>query len=200
MTLFEPPSTALKLINFVLFQVVWFAAVEGAAECLLLLGPAVAIAFACIHLRLVDRHERAREFGFLTGVTLLGALLDAGLAAIGATVYPTSGPGSPGSWPAVLSWLPPAWILSLWLAFACLPRFSLAWLRGRYALAAVLGALGGPLSYLGGVRLGAVALGESPALTLVALGVEYALAMPLILHRAPGLRARSGDAGASAAD
>ena len=194
-----PPSTAAKLINFVLFQVVWFAAVDGAAEGSLLVGPACAIAFAIVHLLLVDERRRFAEFLFLAGVTLLGALLDSGLFAIGATSYPTSGHEVIGSWPPEISWLPPAWILSLWLAFACLPRFSLSWMRGRYVLAAGFGAIGGPLSYLAGVRLGGVALGESPALTMGALAVEYALVTPLILHLAPGLR-DSSSAAAPASD
>lgn len=194
MTTIEAPGTALKLLNFVLFQLVWFAAVDGAAEGVLLVGPAAAIGFAVLHLTLVKDYERWREFRFLVGVTFLGALCDACLLAMGATIYPTSAPGAVGAWPVVLSWLPPAWILSLWLAFACLPRFSLAWLRGRYGLAVALGAIGGPFSYMAGVHLGGVALGESPTFTLGVLAVEYALVMPLLLRLAPGLRPGSGSA------
>ncbi|MFT7679668.1 MAG: hypothetical protein ACI8QC_003673 [Planctomycetota bacterium] len=194
MTSFEAPGTALKLLNFVLFQLVWYVAVDSAADGMLLVGPAAAVGFAVLHLTLVKEHERWREFLYLAGVTLLGALCDAGLFAMGATLYPTSATGAVGAWPEVLGWLPPAWILSLWLAFACLPRFSLAWLRGRYRLAAVFGAIGGPFSYMAGVHLGGVALGESPTFTLGILAVEYALVTPLLLRLAPGLRPGSSSA------
>jgi hypothetical protein len=54
---------------------------------------------------------------------------------------------------------------------------SLEWLSGRYALAAVLGAVAGPLSYLGGERLGAITV-ESP----LAIGIEWAIATPLLVY------------------
>jgi hypothetical protein len=186
-----------KALNFVLFQVVWFLAVSSAADGELLIGPAAAAVFLVVHLVQVHERERPYELAYILGVTLLGAALDAGLFALGATGYPTSGVGAVGAWPDGLAWLPPGWILSLWLAFACLPRFSLAWLRGRPGLAAGLGAIGGPLSYLGGARMGATAV-ETPALTIVALAVEYALVTPLLLALAPK-PSHAPEQGASAA-
>jgi hypothetical protein len=53
-------------------------------------------------------------------------------------------------------------------------------LRGRPALGAVLGLVGGPLAYLGGEKLGAVALVQ-PVPALAALAVVWALATPLLL-------------------
>jgi hypothetical protein len=79
----------------------------------------------------------------------------------------------------------PPWITALWIGFATLPRFSLAWLRGKPWLAALLGGVAGPLSYLAGVRLGAVAVGAHPLLTFGVLAAEYALVTPLLLLLAP---------------
>jgi hypothetical protein len=67
-------------------------------------------------------------------------------------------------------------------------RGSLSWLVGRYALAAVLGAVAGPLSYLDGAKLGAVTLHPSRAFSIAALAVGWAVVMPLLVWLAHGRR------------
>ena len=169
-----------KAVNFVVFQLVWFAAVGGAARGHLWIGPVAGLAFLGLHLWMTPAGDRSAELRLVLGFTLLGAALDSGLKAFGLTVYPTSS----AAWPEALAWLPPGWILALWGSFACLPRFSLGWLSGRYALAAVFGAVGGPLSFLGGERMSAVALHEEQTRTLIALSIEYAAVTPLLLWMA----------------
>lgn len=78
------------------------------------------------------------------------------------------------------SWFPPAWLLSLWPVFASamMAGHSLEWLKRRKALAAVLGAVVGPLSYSGGGRLGALEL--DGLRSVVTLAVCWGLAMPAL--------------------
>lgn len=161
-----------NLANFLLFQLAWFAAVEGAARGSLWGGPLAVAVIVIVHLALVT--EKGRELRYLLVVGLLGTAVDSGLFALDITAYP--GTASTWSGPFV-----PPWIVSLWVAFATLPRFSMAWLVARPALAALLGAVGGPLSFYAGVRIGAVAPGGSPLLTAGVLALEYAVATPLLL-------------------
>lgn len=174
-----------NLINFVLFQSFWFAAVVGAAKGNLWIGPAGCLAFLALHLFMIRPGEgRGRELVYVLGFGVAGSLLDSWLASIGVLNYPTS-----TAWSA---WLVPPWISSLWVAFAMLPRFSLSWLGGRPWLAVVFGALGGPLSYMGGARIGAVAAGEPELLTYGALAAEYAIVTPLLLLLSPARRSAGG--------
>jgi hypothetical protein len=79
----------------------------------------------------------------------------------------------------------------LWAWLRCFQRSSdssARWLAGRPALAALLGAVGGPLSFAAGARMGAVGVGPTPALTWGVLALEYALATPLLLLLAPHAR------------
>jgi len=73
--------------------------------------------------------------------------------------------------------LPPLWILSLWPVFATsmVEGHSLAWLSKRPGIAAVIGAIVGPLSYSGGARLGGLEL--DGVRSLVTISVCWALAM-----------------------
>ncbi len=180
-----------NLANFLLFQGAWYAAVEGAARGSMWLGPAAVAAIVLVHLMLVSGWRR--ELGYVLGVGALGAVLDSGLSALGATLYPTSsGVWSellPGAWPEALA---PPWIISLWIAFATLPRLWLAWLRKRgAAMAALLGAIGGPLSYFAGTRLGAVAAADPAWWTWIALSLEYAIVTPLLFKWAAPLESRN---------
>jgi hypothetical protein len=76
-------------------------------------------------------------------------------------------------------------MLALWVNFA-LAIDALAWLGRRPVLAAMLaGAVGGPLSYLAGARLGAVTLGPSEPVALAAVAVVWMVAMPLLLFVLP---------------
>lgn len=162
-----------NLLSFLSFQGAWFVAVEGAARGSMWAGPAAAAVVAAVH---VARSARpAREIAFLLGVGLAGTLADTALHALEVTGYPTSREG----WPFLFV---PPWITALWLAFATQTGTSLAWLAPRPWLAALLGAVGGPLSYLAGVRIGAVATGEPAWATWVGLAVEYAVATPLLLR------------------
>jgi len=76
----------------------------------------------------------------------------------------------------------PAWMAMLWASFATTLRHGLGWMRGRWTLAAALGAASGPLAFWAGERLGALELGGTPA--LLALAVEWGAALPLLLRAA----------------
>lgn len=77
-----------------------------------------------------------------------------------------------------LAGLAPYWILALWAQFATTLNLSLAWLKDRALLAATFGAVGGPLAFWAGQRLGAL---EAPSLAaaLAAQALGYALLVPL---------------------
>ncbi|MGE0443252.1 MAG: DUF2878 domain-containing protein [Gemmatimonadales bacterium] len=74
----------------------------------------------------------------------------------------------------------PPWILVLWLQFGTVLRHALRWLRSR-PLAALLGAVGGPLSFRAGEALGAVDFGDHRLRSLAALAAVWAFAMPLMI-------------------
>ena len=166
-----------NLANFALFQAGWFACVLGGVRGEMWWGPIAVAAIVLLHLITLSRPDlRIRELVFILVVGTVGTGLDTVLRGLEVTAYPTSPPGV----------LVPPWIAALWFLFATLPFHSLGWLRGRPALAFVLGAVGGPLSYFGGLRMNAVDVGPEPLWTWVGLGVEYALVTPLMLWCTPG--------------
>jgi hypothetical protein len=71
-------------------------------------------------------------------------------------------------------------MVALWGEFAIALNVTLRWLKRRPLLAMLLGAVFGPLSFLGGVRLGGARfVDEVPA--LITLAVMWAALMPLVM-------------------
>lgn len=158
-----------KLINVVLFQAAWFAAVLGAARGMLWLGPLSMIPVLAVHLALQE--NRGGEAKLLLAAGLLGFLYD--------TTFVAGGVFTPLQhlFPRPFS---PPWMICLWLNFAATLNVSLVWLRGRYLLAVLFGAAGGPLAYYGGARLGATeALPTTTGILLLAIG--WGIMTPLLV-------------------
>ena len=158
-----------KLLNAALFQVAWFAAVLGAARGMPWLGPIVMIPILAIHMTL--QQNRQGELKLLMAAGVLGFLFD--------TVFVAGGIFSPLQhlFPRPFS---PLWMVCLWLNFAATLNVSMAWLSGRYLLAAAFGAIGGPLAYYSGAGLGATEALPTPNGMLL-LAVGWGLMTPLLV-------------------
>lgn len=178
------PTRGWVLANVALMQAGWFVCVLGAARGWPALGTAAVGAILLWHLW---RTPYPRREAMLIGAVLaLGAVFDGTVLAADAVAYPN------GQW---FAWLTPHWMLALWALFAVSLNVSLRWLRQRWALAALLGAVAGPLSYLAGVRLGAARFIDEP-LALALLGLGWALTMPALLvlaERFDGVAPRAGE-------
>lgn len=161
------------LLNVILFQIGWFACVLGAARGLPWLGPVVVALALGLHLALA--HDRFAEARLLAGAALLGFFLDSAQAAAGLFAFATA---------STVAWLSPPWMVALWPNFATTLHTSLQWLTGRYGLASALGAVGGPLSYYAGGRLGALSFPAEPLVSLLIIGLVWAIATPLLLKLA----------------
>ncbi|MFN3310475.1 MAG: DUF2878 family protein [Thermomonas sp.] len=165
-------------LTLLAYQATWFAAVIGAGHGLWWPGVAAAALFAAWRLAVSPR--RALELRLVLVALALGLALETLWVRGGLLEYRAT-------WP----WLAaPGWILALWLAFALT---LLGYLQRHLGLAALLGAIGGPLAYWGAARGWGVARFPDPAWHgLLALAAGWALAMPLLSWLARrGLQAES---------
>ncbi len=76
--------------------------------------------------------------------------------------------------------LPPVWLTGLWGAFATIIPLCFTWLQERIWLACPLAAISGPMSYIAGGKLGAMSV-DPEWTSLVMIGIEWGLAMPLLV-------------------
>ena len=157
------------IINFVLFQIGWFASVLGAAKQLPWLGVIVVAVIVAWHL--LQAKQVKPELVLLVLALLIGGLFDQLMLINGLISYQAHG------WSISLL---PAWILALWAVFVTVLNVSLRWMRGKWLVAILFGAIGGPLAYMGAEKLGAVTLNALP-MSYVALSVGWAILTPLLL-------------------
>ncbi|MGH7965846.1 MAG: DUF2878 domain-containing protein [Candidatus Binatia bacterium] len=159
----------LTLINLASFYIGWFACVIAAGQGHPLIGPVIVAVLLGFHFFLLS--DTSREARLIIGVGILGSTLDTLLMWSGLYSFPGHS----------MAWLCPLWITALWMIFATTLHTSLRWLAGRYALAAILGAVGGPLSYYAGARFGALTLYPHPTLTLATITIVWAIVMPVLI-------------------
>ena len=152
-----------NLCNFIAYQLAWFAVVLGAAHGHALEGTAVALLVTGVHLWL---RRDPMEFKLVGVAVVLGLVIDSTLAATAQVRF-----ASAGNLPVA-----PFWMLGLWMSFATTLNHYMHWLMRRPAIAALGGAVFGPLAYLAGAKLGALAL-PSPVTALPLLAVSWTVAM-----------------------
>lgn len=157
------------VVNFLTFQIGWFSCVLGAANGYPLVGPAVVAAVLMLHFNLVD-HPR-RELVLIALAGMMGAVFDTVLVRSGWLAYPNG---------MLIEATAPYWIVAMWLLFASTINLSMRWMHNRYAAALLLGAIGGPLSYLAGERLGGLVF-DDRTMALIALAIGWGAVTPLLV-------------------
>ncbi|CAN5343280.1 DUF2878 domain-containing protein [soil metagenome] len=163
------PTRTVQLLNFVLFQIAWFAAIIAAAHDCPGWGTASVIVVIAWHLAVSARP--AQEAILVVLVSLLGLVIETLTNSRGYIAFASGQP---------IAWLPPYWLIALWGNLAIALNVTMRWLKGRAWLSAALGAIVGPLSFLSGVRLGGGTFVEMvPA--LIMMGIAWAVAMPIVM-------------------
>jgi FtsH-binding integral membrane protein len=155
-----------SLLNYLFYQAGWFACVLGAAAGRPWLGFLLAATLVGAHLWLAG--DRLHELRRVALAVAVGGLVEAVQIAAG-TYHFTSG--------TVMTGLPPPWLLIMWAQMATTFDFSLRPIVSRPVAAMAFGALGGPLAFLAGERLGAVTLQRPLGPGLLLLAISWAFAM-----------------------
>lgn len=169
---------ATYLLNYGAYQLGWLAAILGAAAGYGTAGAGVGFALTAGHVLLA--RDRRGELTLVVAALVCGMAVESWQIASG--TYRVLADASPGG-------LPPLWLLALWAQFATTFRFSLRRIMTDPRAALVFGALGGPIAFLAGERLGAVVLAVPLGPGLARLVVAWALALAALASGARRLAA-----------
>lgn len=159
-------------LNAALYQAGWAACILGAAHGVPWVAPVATAAIVGWHL--VRARRVAAELVLVCTAASTGLMFETALLQTGWVHYPG------GSGPGLLA---PLWMAALWGLFATTFNVSLRALRERVVIAAMLGAVGAPVAYYAGARLGALDL-VSPVPALAAIAIGWAIATPGLLRLA----------------
>ena len=164
------PAMKQEIVNLAVFKIAWSAVVISAAAAVPVIGViAVAIAVA-LHLRASSNAES--EARLLLVAAAMGLAWESILVLSGLLNYSTGN---------LLPGMAPYWIVAMWVLFATTINSGMRWLRRNRAVAAIAGAIGGPMGFFAGASIGAVEL-ASPVISLIFIGVGWAVMLPLLVH------------------
>ena len=175
----------MSALNLLGYQAIWCATVYGAANDRWYLG--LALLLPCALWQIGRSRWPRADLALVLLAAVLGFAVDTAFAASGWLRYAS---------PLPAETLAPFWILAMWMAFALTLNHSLAFLKRHVGVAALIGAVGGPLAYwAAGTSFGAVSLSDPRWRVLAALGLAWAVLVPLLAGMAERLvRAFPADA------
>jgi hypothetical protein len=157
------------LLNVALFQLIW-------ALCVIGQDTWVWLALGLIMIHLLLSPARRADLQLMGVMLILGSTVDGLLHLVGFFTFRQ--PGFPI----------PLWLAVLWVGLATQPHYSLGWMKKRLLLASVFGAVGGPLAYWAGVRIGAAEFGLPLLTSLFILAIIWSMLWPTAMYAADRFR------------
>ena len=158
---------SLMIQNFILFQLGWLSCVlGGASKDYSWAGVAVVAAIVAVHLMRADRIRN--EIMLIAITAIIGTAWDSSLMMAGLFSFSNG---------VLIAGLIPFWLIAMWALFATTLNVSMRWMKNKYLIASAFGAIGGPIAYYAGHRIGAVDFNDTIT-ALIAVGVGWAVIMP----------------------
>ncbi|WP_194755549.1 DUF2878 domain-containing protein [Aliidiomarina indica] len=152
-----------RIVAFVVFDFVWLSAVWGRESWLWLTALLIGLMFASAP-KVLWQQRRAFFAILVVGLAIEWATVIAGVIQF---------TGTSGI---------PAWLYMLWIGFTGMALVVFDWLHRRYLLAAIAGAIFGPVTYLAGARFGAAELLLVTPAIIAVYAIAWALLMIFIAH------------------
>ena len=149
--------------NVLIYQAIWFLSVLGGTS-----GALGGILLLFIHL--IFSPVRGADLRMMGLLLFVGLLVDGTLHQMGFISFTVTG------FPI------PFWLMVIWLGLAITPHHSLAWLQHRLLLSMLFGAMGGPVAYWAGVRLGAATFNYALLPSLFTLSLIWAFLWPAVMY------------------
>lgn len=162
-TRYRPGPGPSKVINGVLFNLSWLAILMTQSS---IIAPVIVAVYLLVHFAVIGNGKA--ELLLIAAVTAMGGVLDQLLFLAG--LFNLEGAAATA----------PLWLTCLWPVFATTLLHAFKPFRTRLYFAAALGAVGGTLSYVAGVRLSVIDFG-SPFWGPVLIGLLWSIIFPLLL-------------------
>ena len=130
------------LFNIFGFYFCWWISIYGASVEIYYLGPLSVLLFLFIHLYKIVYHKN--EILFLIICFFVGATIDTLLLRFNVIEYD-------GFLPYYYD-IAPLWVVCLWVCFGATISHSFKWVKRRYLLLSILGAMSGPIIYFSATK------------------------------------------------
>tara|TARA_B100000941_G_C28288712_1_gene440365 strand:+ start:175 stop:687 length:513 start_codon:yes stop_codon:yes gene_type:complete len=158
-----------NIFNILGFQLSWWACVLGVVNQMQFIGPIFMTLFLIFHFMLFSYQKK--EIIYVIIVGLIGLVVDTIFLQTNLIKY---------EFP-LFNMLAPLWIIYMWLGFAATVNHSMYWLEDKIIITVLFGLIFGPLSYMAGVKFGALEL-VFPFISMIVIGITWAFVLPLLFN------------------
>ena len=158
------------VLNISLYKIGWLSSVASAAGGQAWIGGLVVLAVVAAHLATAT--DRSQSVKLLMAAAVIGFFWESLLVAFGVLGYPGHQSVAPFA---------PYWIIGMWVLFATTLNIGFRFLKHRLTLATLVGAIGGPLAFLAGSKVGAVEFMLPTWQALAVIGIGWAMLLPAVV-------------------
>ena len=162
----------LNILNFLLFQFVWFSSVFSIVYGMSFLGIILVLFVAVFYIFISNYPGRLLFFYCLSAI--FGFLVDTLLLNFGVISL------TPTFFMNTIFQISPLIMVMFWVNFVATFDYSLSWILKHKWLGSILGALGAPLSYFSAYKLGAITLGPTVMYGLLVIAATWLFVMPIL--------------------
>ena len=162
----------IKILNAVLFYVIWWGCIIGIKFSYNFLGPLLTITAGAVHLNIIPEARKESRVILLCGV----------LALFVESLHLHSGFLSYDGYLLTGSPFPPLWILCIWMTLGATLNYSMFFLKDRWILMVLCGGIFGPGCYFFAMKGGILYFNSSTLLSLLILSVVWGISLPLMYY------------------
>jgi len=152
------------IANIVLLNVLWFASILGAANGMI--WPAAIVLVLLLGFNFIYAGISQLDFKIIVISIFSGLLIDGVMMNQGLVIYAYNQPD--------LGWVPPLWIMMLWVGFGASIRIGMQWLLNSPFIGGLFMMIGAPLSYVSAGKLGATVMPDLWQ-AMIFIGVSWLL-------------------------
>ena len=160
----------IKKYDLIGFKICWILCAFSTKWQQPYLGPIVTFFFILIHLIIVKFN--VRDIKIISLAILIGLIIDSLFFQLNLIDYQ-------GGILANFK-IAPLWILSMWGGFVVTLLYTLNSIKNHYIISGLIGAIGGPLSYNAGVKIGSIIINGS--LAYIILAIIWGLIVPFLFY------------------
>ena len=162
----------LKILNAILFYIIWWGCIFGIKYSYNYLGPLLTIIAGTIHLSIIPDPKKESRLILLCGA----------LALLIESLHLYSGFLSYQGYILSNSPFPPLWILCIWMTLSATLNYSMFFLKDRWLLMLLCGGVFGPGCYFAAMNVGILQFNISTQISLLTLSIIWGLSLPLMYY------------------
>ena len=165
-------SKLIKIINLIFFYLIWWGCILGIRSNFDYVGPILTLVFIVVHLNIVA--ESRKELILILCCGFLGLIVE--------SLYLYFNFISYEGYLISESFMPPLWIVCIWIALATTINHSMVFLKNKWIVTGICGAIFGPICYFAVMKFNILHFHFSVSESIFILSVACGISLQLMYY------------------